>query len=138
MSYAGCIRSASVYAEQLASKGRGIPMWYPEPSGSGEVEIGDIGFLHNGGFHRLFNVTVGRDHPFNVDGVPDNFVPLPGGRRFHDHRAEDLPPCVLSSSSVGCTQLQGHLEGQAVFLLHWRDDLYLMYLIGPAWVEVLA
>lgn len=106
------IRSAAVYAEELASKGRGTPLWYPEPSERGEVEIGDVGFLYNGGFHRLFNVTVDSDHPFNANGVPEGFEPLPSNKsRFSDRRSEDIPPGIISSSSIGCINLEGKFSG---------------------------
>ena len=110
LSSSSTIRAARVYQEELATKGRGTPLWYPEPSETGEINIGDVGFLYNGGFHRLFNVTVGEDDPLNADGVPEGFEPLPAKKRMKDRRTEDLPPCLLSSSSVGCTYVEGQVE----------------------------
>ena len=80
------LRAARVYAEELAAKGRGTPLWNPVPTAAGEVHIGDVGFLFRGEFHRLFNITVGEDDPLNINGVPEDFEPLPAWRRMKDRR----------------------------------------------------
>ena len=68
--------AAEVYAEQLLSKAHGLPLWIPEPSKFGEVLIGDVGYVYDGSFYRLFNVTRSPDHPINQGGLPDNFEVL--------------------------------------------------------------
>lgn len=104
------LRSAFVYASELAPRGRGTPLWYPEPSESGEVEIGDVGFLQDGGFHRLFNITVDETHPFNKDGVPEGFTPLTDKPRIN-FRPGDIPKGPLTSRHVSCTSIDLNIEG---------------------------
>ena len=113
------IQSAVVYAEQLYKSGRGIPLWYPEPSATGEVQIGDVGFLYNGGFHRLFNVTVPPTHALNSKGVPENFEQLHPdvSTLMADTRDFDLPQGVLRSSSIKTARTAGSLQGYAIHCL---------------------
>lgn len=44
-----------IYARQLFKLGRGYPLWEPEPSSNGEINIGDVGYVHQGCFYRIFN-----------------------------------------------------------------------------------
>ena len=114
MSGVDTIQNARVYAEELGALGRGVPLWYPEPSQTGEVEIGDVGFLYNGGFHRLFNITQPESHPWNSNGVPEGFVPLKMDKRWcKDVREDDLPEGLLQSESIKTTQAQAAVEGYA-------------------------
>ncbi|KAH9918679.1 WD40-repeat-containing domain protein [Fomitopsis serialis] len=49
-------RPAEVYAQQLFKLGYGYPLWEPDPpNDEHEVLIGDVGYLRDGGFYRLFN-----------------------------------------------------------------------------------
>ena len=49
---------ASHYADELGRMGHGCPLWFPEPlEQGGPVEIGDVGVLVQGQFHRFFNPT---------------------------------------------------------------------------------
>ena len=106
------IQNARVYAEELGALGRGVPLWYPEPSKTGEVQIGDVGILYNGGFHRLFNVTVPESHRWNSKGVPDGFVPLKiDSRWLADVREDDLPEGLLQSESIKSSQAHAAVEG---------------------------
>lgn len=65
-----------VYASQLIHLGYGHPLWDPEPPKSGPVEIGDVGFVSEGRFHRLFNAIRSQDDPINQGNVPGSFVQL--------------------------------------------------------------
>lgn len=51
--------AALVYAEQLRDLRCGEPLWQPEPPNDGEVEIGDVGYINDGRFTRLFNAIHG-------------------------------------------------------------------------------
>ncbi len=105
------MQCASVYAEQLGMSRRGLPLWYPEPQ-NGEVEIGDVGLLHDGGFHRFFNVLFESEHPFNtVYGVPEHFQPLRAGMLPKTVRDPELDAGLLTSKSVKATQIQLSAEG---------------------------
>jgi hypothetical protein len=68
-----------IYREQLAIKypAYGHALWEPSPGGRyTSVEIGDVGFIRQGYFHRLFNILLPEDHPSHQDGVPQHHEPL--------------------------------------------------------------
>jgi len=71
---------AKIYADKLMPFGHGHPLWRPEPAsysyGTTEVMIGDVGYLHNGGFYRIFNTTLSKGHPTNSSCAPDGFEKL--------------------------------------------------------------
>lgn len=68
--------AAIIFAEQLVGRGHGLPLWRPEPTKFGEVLIGDVGFVDEGAFYRLFNAMRRQDDPINRRGVPEEFVVL--------------------------------------------------------------
>jgi hypothetical protein len=56
----------SIFREELAIRypAHGHALWEPDPEGLYEaVEVGDIGFIRNGYFHRLFNALGLPDSP---------------------------------------------------------------------------
>lgn len=63
-----------VYAEQLRSLRCGEPLWQPEPPDDGEVAIGDVGFIDDGRFARLFNAIHGTST--RPGKIPSTFVKL--------------------------------------------------------------
>jgi hypothetical protein len=71
-----------IYREQLASIYHGIPLWHPSPlKGSHHVSIGDVGYLNDGAFIRIFNATLPWDDPSNnLFGKLEEYVPLNVGR----------------------------------------------------------
>jgi hypothetical protein len=56
----------------------GHALWGPSPGGLYDaVEVGDVGFIRKGCFHRLFNVLLPEDHPSHQNfGVPESHQPL--------------------------------------------------------------
>ena len=69
--------ASDIYATELSRRGHGLPLWRPEPENDQQIRVGDVGWVdEDGQFHRLFNVTVGADDPYNADGVPQDFEPL--------------------------------------------------------------
>ena len=58
----------NVYREQLSSLNLGIALWEPEPMKNlyGRVSIGDVGYIYEGHFNRMFNVTLPWDDPSNT------------------------------------------------------------------------
>ncbi|KAI0685048.1 hypothetical protein BC835DRAFT_1291221 [Cytidiella melzeri] len=92
--------AAEVYAEQLLSKAHGLPLWIPEPSKFGEVLIGDVGYVYDGSFYRLFNVTHPQDHDVNQGGVPDNFDVLTYDSCLLHRVDQYLDAGVICSKSV--------------------------------------
>ncbi len=68
-----------IYREELARKSPvfGHALWEPNPGGRyTAVEIGDVGFIREGYFHRLFNILLPKDHPSHQDGAPQQHEPL--------------------------------------------------------------
>jgi len=68
----------NVYREQLWSLHRGVALWEPEPVNHlyEKVEVGDVGYLHNGFFYRMFNVKLPWDDPLNQKmstNKPENY-----------------------------------------------------------------
>ncbi|KAI0715783.1 hypothetical protein C8T65DRAFT_726491 [Cerioporus squamosus] len=68
------LKAWDIYAKELRDLGFGYPLWVPEPSPeSGEVQLGDVGYLSQGKFCFLFNCMRGADDPVNRKGVPEGF-----------------------------------------------------------------
>jgi hypothetical protein len=67
-----------VYRDELTSLFHGLPLWEPDPTNLyEEVSVGDVGFVREGCFIRMFNVLVPRDDPSNDSfGVPNDYHPL--------------------------------------------------------------
>ena len=87
----------NVYESQLALLGYGLPLWFPEPDDTqGPVEIGDVGYMFDGSFRKLFNVTKPIDDP---NSMPSKFTQLTYSRQMHViSRRRDLSRLVSSSS----------------------------------------
>ena len=73
-----------IYQEQLAGLYRGIALWHPNPVkhlyDCGQVSIGDVGYLYDGDFIRMFNVLLPWDDSSNEKlGKPDEYKPLEFG-----------------------------------------------------------
>jgi hypothetical protein len=72
----------NVYREQLTSLYQGHALWEPSPIKSiyDQVSIGDVGYVNEGFFYRMFNVTLPSHHPANKRlGEPDPYKPLDWG-----------------------------------------------------------
>jgi hypothetical protein len=73
-----------IYQEQLSSTSHGLALWKPNPEGLyHQVSIGDVGYVDEGAFIRMFNVTLPCDDksnktfgdPFHYDLLPsDSFT----------------------------------------------------------------
>ena len=78
-----CSPSHVIYAEHLSTKGRGYPLWLPDPSlnlppeyRAQGVSVGDVGIIKaSGEFDFLFNINLPANHPINSD-CPNDFQPL--------------------------------------------------------------
>lgn len=98
-----------VYAEQLVQRGRGFPLWHPEPMDAGGVLIGDVGFLYEGQFHRVFNATLPADDPINSGGVPDGYEPFELKENLFQRREAAIPQGVQCSRGVTSTHASAQL-----------------------------
>ncbi|KAI0343808.1 hypothetical protein BDW22DRAFT_1304140, partial [Trametopsis cervina] len=110
--------AAQVYAEQLLPKGHGFPLWIPEPSSQfGEILLGDVGYIWDGSFFRLFNVTLPRGHPVNRRGVPEGFehleYDLDAAVRKVDRYLEQGSICSQSVKRTNITMQGGANTGSA-------------------------
>jgi hypothetical protein len=68
-----------IFRDELGVKhpAYGHALWEPGPGGLYDsVEVGDVGFIRGGKFHRLFNVLLPADHPSQNFGVPEYHQPL--------------------------------------------------------------
>ncbi|KAL0948303.1 hypothetical protein HGRIS_010895 [Hohenbuehelia grisea] len=72
-----CKQISDIYAAALRELGHGHALWVPEPHQSNEVRPGDVGYLHQGAFIRLFSARLPAEHSRNrLFGVPVGFKPL--------------------------------------------------------------
>src|SRR6266403_2266570 len=75
-----------IFREQLAFEypSYGHALWEPSPRKPDRpVQVGDVGFIRRGSFHRLFNALLPADHPSHEYGVPEYHEPL--GPKLVDH-----------------------------------------------------
>ena len=72
----------NIYREHLSSHNHGLALWDPKPDDNlykqpGHVSIGDVGYLDDGAFMRIFNVTLPWDDPSNkLLGRPGKYEPI--------------------------------------------------------------
>jgi hypothetical protein len=83
------------YREELAKAypGFGYALWEPDPGEQNpSTGVGDVGFMREGRFHRLFNALLPADHPSNGKfGVPADHEPLQPRRPNHINRGTLAP-----------------------------------------------
>ena len=75
-------QSFNVYRDQLSALSQGIALWDPNPPKEiyNNVSIGDVGYLQEGTFIRMFNVVIPWDHPSNRTlGEPEYYESLDWG-----------------------------------------------------------
>ena len=72
----------NVYRDQLSALSQGLALWNPNPLKKiyNNVSIGDVGYLHEGTFVRMFNVMLPWDDPSNSTlGKPEFYQSLDCG-----------------------------------------------------------
>src|SRR6266404_597595 len=72
----------------IAHPAFGHALWEPDPGEENPtVEIGDVGFIIHGKFHRLFNALLPADDPSHEGSdLPENYEPLQPRKRDHISR----------------------------------------------------
>lgn len=72
----------NIYATEMYSLGNGYALWEPSPGGYyRQAEPFDVGYIRDGQFFRMFNITLDASHPSNaLFGVPDHFIPYNPGQ----------------------------------------------------------
>lgn len=90
-----------IYEKQLFELGYGTPLYDPDPRGYGyeSVEVGDVGWLKNGAFHKFNNL-------FTPTGIAMVGELKPNQRRTH--MPSRLSPGMLKSS--GMYQIEGDIS----------------------------
>ena len=68
----------NIYPEELRSLYHGLPLWEPSPIEDlyDKVSIGDVGYVYEGFFYRILNVTLPWDHPSNTKFTLEPYEPL--------------------------------------------------------------
>ena len=98
-----------IYREQLSSLFHGLALWDPKPvedlhKRPGHVSIGDVGYLDNGAFMRMFNVTLPWDDPSNqLLGRPEKYERIKQsylGKDNEIHDGEYYTPHVYKVDNV--------------------------------------
>lgn len=88
-----------IYSKQLFGRGYGYPLWHPEPNEEREIQIGDVGYLYQGSFWRIFNTTLAQGHEANEEfGVPDHYDPFHISRLLSNVQKGVLTSSLLSTS----------------------------------------
>ena len=73
---------SKVYQDQMTTPSHGLALWNPDPPKEiyDKVSIGDVGYLHDGSFIRMFNVTLPWSHESNRTlGEPEPYESLDCG-----------------------------------------------------------
>jgi hypothetical protein len=102
----------NVYREQLSSLYHGYALWEPDPVKNlyDRVSIGDVGYVHNGFFYRMFNVTLPSNHPSNNKlGKLEDYKPLDLGQYLSIHegrfnKGDYHTPNVAGEENTGDTR----------------------------------
>ena len=92
-----------IYRQELgrAYPGFGYALWVPSPGEQNTpVEVGDVGFIRQGQFHRLFNALLPANHESHENyRVPEAHEPLRLTVTNHINRT-DLTPNTFHSHGV--------------------------------------
>ena len=100
--------SYEIYSQELVSLGKGYALWEPDPSSRPQVELGDVGYIRDGGFHRLFNIHLQPDDPHQPSILPQGFEVLPSEpSRVY---SRPLRPGAYCSNSVRSIELAGSIS----------------------------
>ncbi|EKM58913.1 uncharacterized protein PHACADRAFT_249030 [Phanerochaete carnosa HHB-10118-sp] len=92
-----------IYPSSLDILYLGRALWYPEPHVTGELQIGDVGFIRRGAFVRLFNLDTSAPEKkvtFKWRKPFKNLEPLPADMLEIDSRSSPLVPKHYCSHGV--------------------------------------
>jgi hypothetical protein len=102
----------NIYRDQLATLPHGLALWNPNPPKRiyNNVSIGDVGYLKEGTFIRMFNVMLEWDDPSNRQlGVPEFYEPLNCGP-FVNTLERDFDRVDHYSSYVSAETIAGNMQ----------------------------
>lgn len=89
--------AADVYLQELYRLGWGTPLWEPDYI---DINPGDVGFIQDHHFVRLFNATLSEFHGDQVLGVPLGFEPMEVPSQLRQPPRWYFEPRAMRSSSV--------------------------------------
>lgn len=92
-----------IYDPQLRYLKLGHALWEPDPKNRPPVDIGDVGYIANGGFSPLFNIHLPESHPSQSRRVPEGFEYVEVDEEHHWSR--ELPASSFRSQSVRVANL---------------------------------
>ncbi|KAI9439697.1 hypothetical protein H4582DRAFT_1876692 [Lactarius indigo] len=105
----------------------GYALWDPDPGDLyPAVEVGDVGYICEGKFHRLFNVLLPAKHPSHDNGVPEYHEPLE--IKNHIFKGTLIPQNLCSTSVTPESDLQANgpkEEGEVSFLCQMNQGAVL-------------
>ena len=108
----------NIYREEITSNYRGIALWPPNDGPNpveathdcDHVSIGDVGYLCEGDFIRMFNVTLPPSHPSNGKlGEQDSFRSLELDH-FVDVLSSEFSPVEFCSPQVSKLDNAGNTQ----------------------------
>ena len=118
-----------IYQEQLSSIYHGLALWKPNPEGLyGRVSIGDVGYVNEGAFIRMFNVTLPWDDVSNKTlGDPFHYDPLSSDSSQSAVRTLANPtttPAECPERTTLTTSMQSHPISESVKSYSTDGTLY--------------
>ncbi|GJE94287.1 WD40 repeat domain-containing protein [Phanerochaete sordida] len=102
-----------IYPSCLSRVGFGYALWHPEPHSTGEPQIGDVGYVREGAFVRLFNVNISASQHQVTSWTPKFEItsPLPLKVFQTDKRHAPIGPGRFPSRGVEEVEIHGELTG---------------------------
>jgi hypothetical protein len=106
---------SNIYREQMSSEYHGLALWDPKPverlyKEPGHVSIGDVGYLDNGTFMRMLNVTLPWNDPLNkLLVIPDEYECIESAH-FLDVRNNEFREAEYRSPHV--SKVPGNLQAR--------------------------
>ena len=105
-----------MYATDLSNLCQGHALWVPEPGATGEVHLGDVGYVDHGAFVRLLNV---RKNDPKYEGkrvklwrqVLENFEALPEEAVYNEKMVNPIAPGRYPSHGVEQTSVDAGAQG---------------------------
>ena len=102
-----------VYPSSLFCLSLGYALWFPEPHQTvGEPQIGDVGYVSEGAFIRMFNINVSKpEYQISHWGVPFETTEAPAENLFRpDKRLRPIKDDHYVSRGVRKKEIQGSIS----------------------------
>ena len=102
----------NVYRDQLTALSQGLALWNPSPPRKiyNNVSIGDVGYLQEGTFIRMFNVMLPWDDPSNrTIGLPEPYELLDCAP-FTNTRTSNFYQTVYHTPHVFAEENDGNMQ----------------------------